>query len=449
MNENDDKLFEESAVLSDTDTENPPLQDSEFKNPPHTEPTAEDFNYADSKEPESFRNEPVTFDIKPEVQNDYGNKRSVGFSWVTLIVSAVLSLLIGAGSAIAVFVNIYDKALIQPENSSGNNQVVNISVDESVNSQVEAVAKKVIPSVVGIRTTAAVTNYFGGSSNSTGEGSGVVYTADGYIITNYHIIETAVEASRSSIEVFFDGVETSVPATVVGYNISNDLAVLKVNKNGLVPITMSDISGLATGQYVAAIGAPGGLEYMGSVSYGVISGLNRTVSTGSDIGSAVQLIQTDAAINPGNSGGALVNMKGELVGINSEKIVSTSYEGMGFAIPINTVNEICNKIISKEYDPDPYIGITFSETWTSERLDAYGYPSGVVVSSVISGGPAAAAGVRAGDIITEYNGTELKSIDDINKLVSESKIGSTVTVKIYRSGRYYSTSITIGSNNSQ
>ena len=262
-----------------------------------------------------------------------------------VVLAALLAAVIGAVSGIAA-VNIGKSdgnTTLTPSNVSGQN--VNINIDETAESVVEAVAKKVTPSVVGIRTTTSVTSFFGGSSEATGEGSGVVYSSDGYIITNYHVVSGAItNKSGSKIEVFTDSLDSdSYEAAVVGYNIASDLAVLKINASGLTAVEFADSSELKVGQYVITVGNPGGLEFMDSVTYGVISGLNRVVSASSD----VKLIQTDAAINPGNSGGALVNVKGQLVGINSSKIVSEEFEGMGFAIPSNTVAEICKKIIEK------------------------------------------------------------------------------------------------------
>lgn len=377
-------------------------------------------------------------------------------SWILAAICIILSLLVGVSSGYVAADYLIKKnneetrKLLEEQINNSSNSGINISIDETVNSAIEAVAKKVTPSVVGIRTTAAVQNFFGGSSEESGEGSGVIYSSDGYIITNYHVIESAAGRDDASIDVFFSAdAETAVKANVVGYNISYDLAVIKVEKTGLTAIEIADVSKLAVGQYVAAIGSPGGLEYMGSVSYGIISGLDRTISSPTSTDTVVSLIQTDAAINPGNSGGALVNTNGQLVGINSSKIVSESFEGMGFAIPADTVKDICDKIISKENNPDPYIGITLSQTWTAQLLKSHGYPVGAVVNSVVEGGPSYQAGIRSGDIITVFDGNEVEDFKELAEVISKCTPGESVTVKIYRSGRYYSTSIKIGSNNAQ
>lgn len=436
------------------------IQDEAFKSPeqPDDAARAEDTpqaeqearqTYADSGANYSRNNNynygGTTFYAKPPKQKK--NKKKGAFGAGTVIAAALLAAVIGAGSGIAA-VTLSSKNgsnTSSPITSSVSGSNVNINIDETAESVVEAVAKKVTPSVVGIRTTTSVRSFFGSSNESTGEGSGVVYSADGYIITNYHVISGAVtNKSGSKIEVFTDTLDSdSYEATVVGYNISTDLAVIKINAKGLTPAEFSDSSKLKVGQYVITVGNPGGLEFMDSVTYGVISGLNRVVSSDSD----VKLIQTDAAINPGNSGGALVNTKGQLVGINSSKIVSEEFEGMGFAIPSNTVAEICKNIIEKQNDPEPYLGISVSEKYNSSVLKYYGYPSGAVVSSVADGSPADNAGLAKGDIITEFGGTEITEYSMLESLLQKCKPGDQVSVKIYRSGRYYSTTVTIGSNN--
>ncbi len=387
-------------------------------------------------------------------QANYGYKppkpkkqKKGGHGAVTIAVACLLAAVIGAVSGVTAVKltskNTDSTTLTSSSGISGSN--VNINVDETAESVVEAVAQKVTPSVIGIRTTTSVRSFFGGNSSSTGEGSGVVYSSDGYIITNYHVISSAVtNKSDSKIEVFLDSVNSkSYEATVVGYNISTDLAVIKIDATGLTPISISDSDNLKVGQYVITVGNPGGLEFMDSVAYGVISGLNRVVSTDSD----VKLIQTNAAINPGNSGGALVNTKGELVGITSSKIVSEEFEGMGFAIPANTVSTICKNIIDKQNDPEPYIGITVSEKYTASVLKYYGYPAGAVVLSVAEGSPADNSGIAKGDIITEFNGKEIDEYTKLEEYINECQPGKKVSAKIYRSGRYYTTDITVGSNN--
>ncbi len=366
------------------------------------------------------------------------------YSSFIVLTASILSAVIGAASAFAVFYTFNSKDFLNNplQEPILENTKVNINVDEEASSVVEAVAKKVTPSVVGIRTTTSVMSFFG-NQEASGEGSGVVYKSDGYIITNYHVI--ADGSSRDTkIEVFLDTLDSEpYTASVVGYNIAADIALIKINAKNLTPIEIADTEELNAGQYVITVGNPGGLEFMDSVTYGVISGLDRVVSSDSD----VSLIQTDAAINPGNSGGALVNTKGELVGINSSKIVAEEFEGMGFAVPSNTVVEICNKIIENENSPEPYVGVTIHEKYTATALALYGYPAGAVVLSVAENSPAYEAGIRRGDIITEFNGVEIKEYNMFEETLSKCKPSQNVDAKIYRNGNIYKTTITIGSNN--
>lgn len=379
-------------------------------------------------------------------------KEKRGHSTWVVILSAVLAAVIGFGSCFAAMTvmesgpidTIKEILGIESErdpedNSSGGSSNVNINIDENVESIAQAVAKKASNSVVGIRVSVA--GMFGDTAG--GEGSGVIYTKDGYIITNYHVIENGVKYNNSKIEVFIgDASSDSYTATVVGYNIASDLAVIKINAKNLKAIELGNSDKLEIGQYVVTIGSPGGLEFMGSVTYGIISGLNRQVSSDSDIG----LIQTDAAINPGNSGGALLNSSGQLIGINSSKIVSEEFEGMGFAIPVNTAKQVCDKIIANKDKAEPYIGVSINEKYTPEVLDRYGYPAGAVVYSVASGSPADQAGIRRNDIITEFNGKAVTKYSDLPKLVQECEPGQKINVKVYRNNREHTLILTVGSN---
>ncbi len=372
-------------------------------------------------------------------------KRKKRYGAGVVILASILAAIIGAVSSIAVVLPILmDNA--DSVNQKGETVLnkLNINVDETAENIVEAVALKVTPSVVGIRTTTSVMSFFGGTQESSGDGSGVIYSSNGYIITNYHVISGAVGGNNSKILVYLDSADSEGHnATVVGYNISSDLAVIKIDAQNLPAIEIADSADLKVGQYVITVGNPGGLEFMDSVTYGVVSGLDRVVSADSDL----KLIQTDAAINPGNSGGALVNAKGELVGINSSKIVSEEFEGMGFAIPSNTVKEICEGIIERENAPEPYVGITISERYTAQVLNYYGYPNGAVVLSVADGSPADKVGIKKGDIITGYNGKKITEYPILENEIMNSKPGDKVKMSVYRSGRNYEIEITVGSNN--
>ncbi len=404
----------------------------------------------DEPSPKPQYQTPPTY-TTPVYNNSYvtqqkAKKEKRGHSTAVVIVASILAAVIGAVSTffllnLPLATPLAESSVVEQDDEPKNN--VNITVDETASSIAEAVATKCTDSVVGIRTTTSVMSFFGGSQEQSGNGSGVIYTADGYIITNYHVIGDAVKSSNSKIDVFIGNDKSkSYPATVVGYNISCDLAVIKINASGLTPIELGDSDQLNVGQYVVTIGAPGGLEFMGSVTYGIISGINRTVSTNSSL----KLIQTDAAINPGNSGGALLDAQGKLIGINSSKIASVEFEGMGFAIPANTVKEKCDKIISKKGDSQAYFGVSISSTYTSEVLAFYGYPAGAVVSSVASGSPADSAGIKRGDIITEFNGVNISEYTVLGDALYDCESGDTVAVTVYRAGKYYTVDIKLTSD---
>lgn len=373
-------------------------------------------------------------------------KVNLAVTIIAVILSAVIGALSGVGSVLLAQ-KFDDNGIGSSSKQPTTQKVEEITLDvEDVDvTVVEAVAQKVTPSVVGIRTTVSALGYFGTSQQTSGEGSGVIYTDDGYIITNYHVISSAVEQAEGSIQVFLSSdSETGYDATVVGYNISCDLAVIKINAKNLSEVEWADSSKLKGGQYVVAIGNPGGLEFMGSVTFGVISGLDRIIADGYD-SSSVSLIQTDAAINPGNSGGALVNIKGELVGINSSKIVSDGYEGMGFAIPSNEVKEIVDRIISRENEPTAYLGITLSDVEPA-MLESNGYPVGAMIYSVVPGSPADEAGLKRYDVITEFGGVAINHYNALIDAIADTKPGTQVAIKVYRSSQYHTVNVTLGSN---
>ena len=184
---------------------------------------------------------------------------------------------------------------------------------------------------------------------------------------------------------------------------------------------------------------------MGSTSAGVISGLNRTIQLESS--GSLKLIQTDAAINPGNSGGALVDAQGKLIGINSAKLAATGYEGMGFAIPVNSAIEICDRIIQRIGEPNSYLGVEISTYYDSTTLQRMGYPAGVVIYRVTEGSPAYDAGLQRGDIVTQFNGVPVTSYVLFNSEKNKYSPGETVTLTVYRQGKTADVSIQLGASN--
>ena len=338
---------------------------------------------------------------------------------------------------------------IGEENSNGNSATAKTSVEaatasEARNTPVVKVAKNVGPSVVGITNKAVVNesyfDFFRGRNveiphETEGVGSGVIFRKDGYIVTNNHVIAGAKELIVS----LSDG--NTLNGELVGADELTDIAVVKVNANDLPAATFGNSDEVMVGEPVVAIGNPLGLEFQGSVTVGVVSALNRTLEIADK---TVKLIQTDAAINPGNSGGALLNYDGEVIGINSAKLATTGVEGMGFAIPINTVQTIIDELMEKGYVARPYLGVTIFDKQTAAR---YGYQltidKGVYVFQIYIGGSADKAGLQRGDVILSVEGKEVNSVSEIRSEVMSKKIGDKVKVTYDRDGKENTVEITL------
>ena len=295
-----------------------------------------------------------------------------------------------------------------------------------------------VNSTVGI-TTSITTNYFGYQTTSAAAGSGFILTQDGYILTNYHV----VEGSNSIKVTTYDG--TGYDAQLIGYDESNDIAVLKIDATDLTPVVLGDSDTLNVGDSVVAIGNPLG-ELTFSLTTGVVSALDRPVTLST--GTTMNLIQTDCAINSGNSGGALFNLYGEVIGITNAKYSSSSssseasIDNIGFAIPLDQVRSIFESIITNGYIVKPYIGVTVSDV--SAESQSYGLPQGAAVRSVTENGPAAEAGLQENDIITAANGETITSSNDLVKLVKAASAGDTLELTVYRQGQTLTLTLTVG-----
>ena len=295
-----------------------------------------------------------------------------------------------------------------------------------------------VNSTVGI-TTSITTNYWGYQTQSAAAGSGFILTADGYILTNYHVVED----SNSITVSLYDG--SSYDAKLIGYDENNDIAVLKIDATGLQPVVLGSSDDLHVGDQVVAIGNPLG-ELTFSLTAGMVSALNREVTFSN--GLRMSLIQTDAAINSGNSGGALFNLYGEVIGITNAKYSSSgssseaSIDNIGFAIPIDQVRSIFESIITNGYIVKPYIGVTVSDV--SSESQSYGLPQGAAVRSVTENGPAAEAGLQENDIITAVNGETITGSNDLVKLVKASAAGDTLELTVYRQGQTTTLTLTVG-----
>ena len=324
----------------------------------------------------------------------------------------------------------------------GNNAQISVGNTtynvENVENPVVAVAQIAGPSVVGVKVDFYEQGFFGELQETSEEGSGIIYSEDGYIITNYHVVEDAISSTSAQVTVTLSNQE-EYEAEIIGTDSVTDLALLKIDVTGLTPATFGKSSDLQVGELAVAIGNPLGQEFAGSVTVGYISALNRSITTD---GRTYQLIQTDAAINPGNSGGALVNAKGEVIGINTVKVTDTTVEGLGFAIPSDDALKIIEELKLTGKIVRPYIGIygIDMDEATAQRNKLV---EGVYVYQVFSGSPAEAAGISRGDIIVEFDGQQVKTKQELNNAKNKKSIGDKVKVKVYRGGDYQELEITL------
>lgn len=287
--------------------------------------------------------------------------------------------------------------------------------------------EEVSDSVVGILCYSDDVPDQADTTTASSQGSGIIFSQDGYVITNAHVIGNSKTAYAIRV-VTSDG--KVYKAGVVGYDSRTDIAVLKMDDaKGLTPATFGDSSQLEVGQDIIVVGNPGGLDYQNTTTKGVISALDRKLSTSS----LTKYIQTDAAINPGNSGGPLVNYYGQVVGITTSKIVSETYEGMGFAIPSQTVKNIVDTLVKNGYvEGRVKIGISGIAV-TSDQASNYNIPQGIYVQSIVSGGPCDGTSLEEGDIITEVDGETITSFADVYAILETHKPGDKIKVKYYSS----------------
>ncbi|MBS1713602.1 MAG: trypsin-like peptidase domain-containing protein [Armatimonadetes bacterium] len=320
-----------------------------------------------------------------------------------------------------------------------------------------AAAKLILPSVVNITTQIDGADFFGRHITQDGAGSGVILTDDGYIVTNNHVVRTDMGFGRSRLVdkvlvTLTDG--RNLPASVVGTDPRSDLAVIKVNANGLKPIDVGDSAKLEVGQWVIAVGNPLGFE--NTLSVGVVSNVGRQLP-GSGDAVFIDGIQTDAAINPGNSGGALCTADGQLVGINSSIATTTRANiGIGFAIPSNRMRQVVDDIVKFGYAKYGRIGIQLirrqgvlgvpdAREELKQRTNASSEPpsEGAVVVDVEADSPAGTAGVHELDVVTEVNGKPVKDIEDFQKVVSPLRPGAEVALKLWSAGQVKSVKFTL------
>lgn len=379
---------------------------------------------------------------KPKVEMKYFVEKRAG-NGGKQIAALLLGLTGGViGGIISTSLVLDAKGIDKVENNASaqggtTNSIVTSYNFATVENPVVAISKQVGPSVVGIKVTYQAQTFFG-ETQAEGEGSGIVYSKEGYIITNYHVVEEAIKSTKAKVEVLLANGET-LEAKVIGGDAVTDIAVVKVESGKLTAAEFGDSDGVEVGELAVAIGNPLGQEFAGSVTVGYISAVNRTMTAE---GTTYNLIQTDAAINSGNSGGPLVSSSGKVIGINTAKIAATGVEGMGFSIPINEVLPIVEELITNKKIARPYIGIGGVEI---DEYDAkrYNLVPGVYVQTVDIKSAAEKAGIRQGDVIVEVDGTKVASVTEINVIKNKKKVGDKLTVKLYRDGEYKTVTVTL------
>ena len=401
-------------------------------------------------------------DVKPPKQKKPHKVKKT----LVKVLAGVLCCLMISGGSIAGFAALINNGYISVNNTSASTASAAFQTTKIVSSgkatttaagqlTTQQIAKKVVPSVVCIQNyQVSSTNRYstwGGKSGNQGgtndysdnqaegtaaaaqdssvtptsEGSGIIATSDGYIITNAHVVSGA-----TSLKVITSDGKKYV-AKLIGSDSVTDLAVIKIEATGLTAAEFGVSSDLQVADTVMAIGNPGGLEFNSSVTVGYVSALNREI-TNSETGYTMKCIQTDAAINPGNSGGALVNSYGQVIGINSSKIVATGYEGLGFAIPIDVAQPIISQLKQYGYVKDRAVLGISGQYIDSMTARFYGLTAGMYVAS-ISSSAVSAAGIEKGDVITQIDGKEVASETTITAIVNAKKPGNTVTLSVYRS----------------
>ncbi len=306
------------------------------------------------------------------------------------------------------------------------------------NLDASAIYAQSLQQVVGITTEVTYRNYFGQTSSSAVSGSGFIISENGYVLTNFHVIEYAYEDNLDITVMTHDG--TKYLASIVGVEQSNDIAVLKIDANNLNAVSFGNSDAISVGETVYAVGNPlGELEF--SMSTGHVSALDRVIST--EESESINMFQIDAAVNPGNSGGPLYNAQGKVIGIVTAKYSDTGVEGLGFAIPINDAAKIADDLVTKGYvTGKAYMGIRLDERYNSMYAQYFNMPMGAYVYSVDSGTCAEAAGLQAGDIITRLDDTEINSYTDLKQAKRQYSAGDTAELTVYRAGEELKLTIT-------
>lgn len=373
-------------------------------------------------------------------ESSFLSRRGIAFIVVCAIVCSLFS---GVASLLVVNYKLdnagYNRQVVLGATSSGDSnqdsQSVQYTGEELTGSQIYNLA---LTQVVGVNSGRTTTNIFGQETSSVVSGSGFVISEDGYILTNYHVIEYADRYGYDLSVMFSDGTEYA--ASIVGYDESNDVAVIKIDASGLNPVAFADSDSMSVGDTIYLVGNPlGELTY--SMSSGIISATNRMIAT--DAATEINMFQVDAAVNEGNSGGPVYNQYGEVLGIVTAKYTDTGVEGLGFAIPINDVLDMVTQLIENGYiTGQAQLGVTV-QTVTSSFSQYFSVPDGAYVREVQSGSCAEKAGVLVSDIIVGVDDTTITSKEDLTSYLRQCEAGDTVTLKVHRSGQTIELSVTL------
>jgi serine protease Do len=359
-----------------------------------------------------------------------GNRSVIVF----IVIVAVVSAMIG-GAVMAGFYHFRygrsDDGLL-PNTPSGQ-----LSGIRAESGSVVAVVEKISPSVVGITNKSVAYDWFNRPRVvEQGSGSGVIFHEDGYIATNHHVVEEA----REIVVTMQNGM--SYPGRIVGLDAMSDLAVIKIDGDGPFPVAIfGDSDEVRVGETAIAIGNPLGFEH--TVTVGVISAIDRSLQIGER---SLVFLQTDAAINSGNSGGPLVNIRGEVVGINTAKIPGAGIEGLGFAIPISIAEPVLEKLVTSGRIANPWMGVMLVDRQMAEEFDLpdITLEEGVYVIDVVDGSPAFRGGIRTGDIILSISGVAVNTVEELQAEIRKKQVGETTDVTLLRNSQQLSVSVVLG-----
>ena len=388
-------------------------------------------------------------DNKPKKKSNFGRNVVLPFFSGVVGCAVVLGTCFGVPTIRNQIMGTTNSSTSNTSNAQTTGYVDQVSLSNYSDTAVYA-ANKILPSIVGIQIEYNVTSMFsifGGSqtSTATATGSGIIISDDGYILTNNHVVSSSEaeayyqvsEATKITVTLFND--DTPYEATIVGTDEETDLAVIKIDATGLTQAEFADSDSIKVGEFAMAVGSPLGLQ--STITCGVVSAVNREV-TDTD-GKTYTLIQTDAAINAGNSGGALVNGEGKVIGVNTLKLTGNDVEGMGFAIPINSTTDITSQLIQYSKVRRPYIGVTGMDL-DAETARQNNLVEGIYVKDVETFSAAEKGGIKIGDVIVKADGTDVKTMDELNEIKNSHSIGDEMTITVNREGQEIDLTITLG-----